>query len=417
MKFPALLPLLGCLVLGLLGAPQAPAQSANWHLVTRNQRDYLPLADFCAFYGYPLPSAVDNRHMLLHSSRGDIAFEADSTRITFAGACHYLSFPVLADENGWYVSRIDLAYFFEPLLRPGKIGTRPCKGVVIDPGHGGADNGAYSTRGDMEKTYTLDTALRLERVLQAKGVPCVLTRRQDEFIPLEERAHFGDRYPDFLFVSIHFNSANRGARGLETYAETPRGASSTSSEGSLHQADFENVPGNTENPLNILLASSIHRRIIASLDPGDAEADRGVKRARFVVLKENALPSTLVEGGFLTNPLESRLVAQPAYRQKLAEGIADGIGDFLRRSGNPLASAFRDQSEPPAQPPAPKAPAPTAPASVPAPTAAATPPPAPAPVVSTTPPPLDPALSTVATAPASVPAPSAPAGSGTQTQP
>ncbi|SDU21746.1 N-acetylmuramoyl-L-alanine amidase [Verrucomicrobium sp. GAS474] len=375
-----LLPQLFLLFPGLLRA-----ENTSWHLVTRNHRDYLPLADFCAFYEFPSPTVNDNHRLSVKGPRGQITFEADSTRITYNGVCHYLSFPVLAEEGGWYVSRIDLAYFFEPLLRPAKIATdNPFKGVIIDPGHGGADNGAYSTQGGMEKTYTLDTAFRLERLLQSRNVTTVLTRRRDEFIPLEERARFGERYPDFLFVSIHFNSAGRGARGLETYAETPRGASSTSSEGSLRQSDFENVPGNEENPLNILLASSIHRRISNGLNPGDLEADRGVKRARFVVLKENPLPATLVEGGFLTNPLESRLIAQTAYRQKLAEFIADGIGDFLRSTKSPLAAAFRASfSEPNLEPGPPSSP-PSAPAVLNIPTAPAVP--EPAPEISTVPP-------------------------------
>jgi len=374
--------------------------SSPWSLVTRGGRDYLSVANFCAFYGFPAPGAADGRRLTVKGPLGQVTFEADSTHVVVNGVAHWLSFPVYAEESGWYLSRIDLAYFFEPLLRPAKIAKKAdFKGVIVDPGHGGADNGAYSARGGMEKTYTLDTALRLERLLLSRGVTCTLTRRRDEFIPLEERARFGERYPDFLFVSIHFNSAGRNARGLETYAETPRGAASTSSEGSLRQADFENVPGNDENPLNILLASSIHRRIVNGIDPNDAEADRGVKRARFVVLKENPLPATLVEGGFLTNPLESRLVNLPEYRQRLAECIADGIGDFLRKLNAPLAASFK---APFVEPNAPAAPTvATMPASAPSST------PAPAPSSAPSDPPDGPAISTTPPSADASPAPMA----------
>ncbi|HEY8967338.1 MAG TPA: N-acetylmuramoyl-L-alanine amidase, partial [Candidatus Methylacidiphilales bacterium] len=134
-------------------------------------------------------------------------------------------------------------------------------------------------------------------------------------------------------------------------------------------------------------------------DPNDAEADRGVKRARFVVLKENPLPATLVEGGFLTNPLESRLVNLPEYRQRLAECIADGIGDFLRKLNAPLAASFK---APFVEPNAPAAPTvATMPASAPSST------PAPAPSSAPSDPPDGPAISTTPPSADASPAPMA----------
>ncbi len=219
---------------------------------------------------------------------------------------------------------------------------------MIDAGHGGTDNGASSTRG-YEKTYTLDTAFRLRRLLQADDIPVVLTRTTDDFVQLEERAHFGDRYTDFLFVSIHFNSATPQARGIETYVCTPRGAASTSSEGELRQSDFQRENGNGEDALNALLGHLVHDEVV-KLNPGDIEADRGFKRARFVVLRENSLPSLLVEGGFLTNRIESAAIDQGAYRQKLAQAIDDGIDAFLRATGSPIAPAVVKPAVPVAPP-------------------------------------------------------------------
>ena len=135
-----------------------------------------------------------------------------------------------------------------------------------------------------EKNYTLDTAFRLEAILRDAGMKTVLTRRNDVFVDLYERAHIASLYPDYAFVSIHFNSASPEARGLETYCLSPRGAASTSS-AYLTRADIQKLPGNDYDAQNILLASMVHSEIIR-LNPGDPTADRGVKRARFVVIKQ-----------------------------------------------------------------------------------------------------------------------------------
>jgi len=371
------------LPLVVAAAPQTARADDVWHLFTIDHRDYVPLRDFCRFYGFAFPGVTEGNIFTTHGPLGDLRLEKDSSRIYLNGLCHYLSFSITENDTDWLISRHDLTYLFEPILRPSKIADRhPFKGVVIDAGHGGADNGALSTKGKMEKDYTLDTAFKLEKLLRAEGLPVVLTRRTDEFVPLEERARFGDQYRDFLFVSIHFNSAQQMARGLETYAETPRGSASTSSEGDLHQSDYQKVPGNADDSFNILLAHDVHKEIV-KLNPGDIEADRGVKRARFVVLKENSIPAILVEGGFLTNHLESAAIDQPAYREKLAEAIDAGIDLFLRQTSGDEATADAQEA---ATAPIPKAvPVPT-PTPVPAPAPTPTPvPPAPAPTPAPTP--------------------------------
>jgi N-acetylmuramoyl-L-alanine amidase len=229
---------------------------------------------------------------------------------------------------------------------------------VIDAGHGGTDNGAGSRFGN-EKTYTLDTAGRLAKILNDAGLKTVFTRRTDVFVDLYERAHIASLYPDYCFVSIHYNSAMEEARGLETYCLAPRGAASTSSN-YLTRGDIQKLPGNDYDTQNILLAAMVHSEIIR-LNPGDATADRGVKRARFVVIKANTIPAILVEGGFVSNHMEAARVNRPDYRQQLAEAIARGVIRFVNAEGDrhmtlPDMGLSADAAAPVAKPVAPPAP-------------------------------------------------------------
>lgn len=167
--------------------------------------------------------------------------------------------------------------------------------IVIDAGHGGHDRGGVPYQRIGEKGMTLDVALRLRRVLQAQGYRVVMTRTSDVFIPLGTRVAIANSNRGATFVSVHFNSSRRaGANGVETYYYRSDSAS---------------------------LAASIHRNVVA----GAPTENRGIRRRGFYVLRRTAIPSVLVECGFLTNPTEGRLAQSASYRQQLAERIARGI--------------------------------------------------------------------------------------------
>lgn len=173
--------------------------------------------------------------------------------------------------------------------------TRSFRTVVIDAGHGGHDTGARSRAGGLEKHAALDTVLRLDPKLRAAGFNTVLTRRSDHFIPLGERTRLSNRQENAIFVSVHYNHAkNRGAHGVETF--------------------YRSRPSRK-------IAASI-QGAICSL-PG--VASRGVKTANFWVLRRNEYPAVLVEGGFFSNPKEARRCASPAYREAVADAIAQAI--------------------------------------------------------------------------------------------
>ena len=167
--------------------------------------------------------------------------------------------------------------------------------VVIDAGHGGYDRGGVPGQRITEKDKTLDVAQRLRRILQTNGYRVVMTRDQDVFVPLGTRVAIANSYRNATFVSIHFNCSTRaGANGIETY---------------YYRGDSAG------------LAASIHRNVVA----GAPTENRGIRRRGFFVLRRTAVPSVLVECGFLTNPTEGGLAQTASYRQKLAEQIARGI--------------------------------------------------------------------------------------------
>jgi len=169
------------------------------------------------------------------------------------------------------------------------------KTVVIDPGHGGHDAGGIPGNLACEKTLALDVAQRLACILQTRGVKTVMTRNDDTFIPLPQRAAIANAHRDALFVSIHFNSAlRRGAEGFETYY-------------------FDSQ------------AAGIAERVEAHLSALQTGENRGVKRRPYYVLRKARIPAILAECGFLTNPQEAARCRQPEYREKIALAIANAI--------------------------------------------------------------------------------------------
>ncbi|MCS7064448.1 MAG: N-acetylmuramoyl-L-alanine amidase [Methylacidiphilales bacterium] len=317
-----------CLALLIL-CPTATA--SIWQVVRVGPLEYVTLKSFCRFYYFPYGEGPLSDTFTVQNTSFRLVFRRDSQIVRINEVNYYLSSSIIDHPAGWLIPKTDITKLFDPIFRPQAIPIRrPVRGVVIDPGHGGSDRGATGLNGALEKHYTLDTSLRLEKILRAAGVRTVMTRRSDVFVELHERTRFARNFAGHIFVSIHYNYGfNRQARGVETFAMAPRGVASTAVGEFPSRADHIKQIGNENDPLNILLAHQVHRQIVR-LFPGDPEADRGVKRARFVVLRTNYLPAILVEGGFLTNRMDLRLVDNPVYRQRLAEAIATGILNYIR---------------------------------------------------------------------------------------
>lgn len=191
--------------------------------------------------------------------------------------------------------------------------------VVLDPGHGGDDSGAMCGA-VMEKDLTLDVALRAELLLRTAGFKTVLTRDDDRYLSLAERAAVANHEKNSLFVSIHFNDGERAAAsGVETYFAPRQSARGT---GIFAWLSFFQ-PTETK-PLQAR-SESLARFLQTSLVERTQAVNRGIKPAQFYVIANVRHPAALVEGGFINNPSDATKLATKEYRQEIASAISQGI--------------------------------------------------------------------------------------------
>jgi N-acetylmuramoyl-L-alanine amidase len=181
--------------------------------------------------------------------------------------------------------------------------TAPKNSIVIalDAGHGGRDPGALGANGIQEKNITLSVAIRAAHLLQQKGYGVILTRSDDREILLQPRVNTAVAYQADILVSIHANALERSSiSGTETYYLRPDSAR---------------------------LATTLHRYIVA----GVGSLDRGVRRARFFMVRETptTMPSVLLEMGYVTNPTEGSRLNTPEYQDRLAQSIVQGIEAYF----------------------------------------------------------------------------------------
>ena len=215
--------------------------------------------------------------------------------------------------------------------------------IVIDPGHGGHDPGAIGPTGLKEKDVALSIAKRMETIIK-KELNCevVLTRRDDRFIPLEERTAFANTEKADLFISIHANaSPNRNAYGIETYL-----LNFSSDEGAVQVAARENATStkkisdlmpllqelmrNSKVNESTQLAEHIQGSLVKTLRTDYSKVkDLGVKQAPFYVLIGAKMPSILVEVSFLSNKREEKRLRSGKYLDKLAFSISRGIKEYI----------------------------------------------------------------------------------------
>ncbi len=305
----------------LLLAGTAWADSA-WKIVKIGGREYLTVDNVAQFYGLPAGVSPIEKRIRLDNGKLSLEVQLNSREIMVNGIRTWLCFPIMEKDGQYLVSRVDLAKTLEPQLRPQLIpNLGQFKTVILDAGHGGHDRGAISSYG-YEKDFALDVARNIKPLLEAQGLNVKMTRDRDVFVPLELRARIANSAKDAVFVSIHFNATNSNpsAAGFEIFSLTPRGAPSTDDDAlALRFMNME--AGSPVDAPSLALSMSVYHSVVGHLP----EYDRGIKRARFAVLRLTKIPAVLVEGGFLTQRGESQLIAQSTWRQKLAQSIATGI--------------------------------------------------------------------------------------------
>jgi N-acetylmuramoyl-L-alanine amidase len=333
--------------LALLVAASGARADSDWEVIKVGRWDYLTVDNIAKFYGFPGDASPVEKVIRLNNGRNHLEVALGSREAIVNGVRNWLCFPVIQHTDGRYlISRIDLAKTLEPQFRPHLIPTLgKLKTVVIDPGHGGIEKGAASTYG-LEKDFSIDVARHLKTMVEAKGLRVVMTRTGDEQVPLPQRARIANATRESIFVSIHFNAtdSNANAAGFEIYSLTPRGAPST--QDNALQARFADMQaGSPVDAASLILSTSVYHAMLGYMP----EFDRGVKRARFAVLRLTQVPAILVEGGFLSERHESRLIANPEWRRRLAQAISVGIDNYralVEKKQRPMLLAdYRRQFE------------------------------------------------------------------------
>jgi N-acetylmuramoyl-L-alanine amidase len=310
-----------------LAAPPARSASRAPETVRISGVTYLRLTDWARANAYQLRWLKRDETLQLTNQSAKILFTIDSREAQVNGVSAWLLFPLVNRNGAIFLAQLDLQTLLQPILSPPK--NRPgakIKSVCLDPGHGGKDPGNHVGSKD-EKTYTLLLAQEVRQQLVRAGLKVTLTRATDIYPELPERPDFAKRQQADLFVSLHFNSSETGrneVHGSEVYCLTPAGASSTNARGEGSGAG--SFAGNRYNDKNMFLAYQVQKALVRNL----AVVDRGVRRARFAVLRDAVMPAVLIEAGFMSHPAEGRKIFTAAYRQQMARAIVDGLLAYKR---------------------------------------------------------------------------------------
>jgi N-acetylmuramoyl-L-alanine amidase len=289
----------------------------------------LGLNEVMASYGFGAPSEY-GKSAVYRSRTATVIFEASSRRVVVNGVSVYLNRSVLKGVGNWVISPVDAVDTIGAMLLPSRALRKESYAlVVLDPGHGGADPGASGGVSREEKRFTLDIAKRVRTRLRESQVRVMMTRERDQTMSLEERCWRGDRFGADVFVSIHFNaSRDRATSGVETYIVPAPGYPTTAeAEQRAVASRTRTCPGNKHDGANTVLAQYIHKGLVAHT----GATDRGVRRARFYVIRNANAPAVLLECGFLSNSREMSKIDSESYRDRIAEGIARGILTYLSR--------------------------------------------------------------------------------------
>ena len=315
----------------------------EWEIIKVSGHDYLTVDNISRFYGLPAGVVPSGEKIRTETVKNPLQFVSGSREAMINGARSWLCFPLVEQGGNYLVSRTDVAKTIEPLVRPHRVAVGKIQTVVLDPGHGGYDKGQVSRYG-CEKDFALDVARKLRPLLQAKGLRVIMTREGDYFVPLEVRARVANAARNSIFVSIHFNGTNDdpNATGFEIFSFTPRGAPSTS-DSAVSSSSLNMQPGSTVDGQSMALSACIYHSLVGHIP----EYDRGIKRARFAVLRLTKVPAVLIEGGFLTEGGESRLISNKDWRGKLAAAIGVGIESYralgVKKQPPMLVADYRKQ--------------------------------------------------------------------------
>ncbi len=327
--------------LGVASVHAAPATPADWQTTKIEGREYVSLDSVKSFYNFTklyrsgASVMLENKKVLMQLRVGGNECLMNNVKFVFSNN-------IESQGDKFYVSRVDLSKLIDPVLRPNFIpNAGDFRTVILDPGHGGKDPGATNPFGT-EAKYNIKVAGLVKKRLEAQGYKVVMTRDTDVFQSLQQRVDFANSVKEnAVYISIHFNSGGRSARGIETFTLSPPGVSHYGR--NFRPDDLQSRAGNQHDSANIALATAIHGTLLFRLRKNTL--DRGIKRARFSVLSGVRHPAILLEGGFMTHPSEARLIENPSYQAAIASGIVDAVGKYRFAVGGKPGSTKLDPAK------------------------------------------------------------------------
>jgi N-acetylmuramoyl-L-alanine amidase len=329
--FPTLrgiLAMVAALCVFAISTPDVAAQ--GWQITKIEGRNYVSIENVKKFYGFQTAEKKGNSVILKSVGKtgkhGIIMQLQIGSQECFLNKVKFI-FTHSVEPGGslGMISQMDLIKLIEPVLRPNFIpNAGNFRTVILDPGHGGKDPGATNPLGT-EANYNLTLATKIKGLLEQNGFKVILTRTTDRYYSLQERVEIANAVKDnSIFISLHFNSGGRDARGIETFTLSPPGVAHYGS--GFKASDSVARQGNVHDSANIALATAVHGSILKLLN--ETTFDRGIKRARFSVLSGIRHPAILFEGGFMSHPYEARLIANDKYLNTLARGINIAIQKY-----------------------------------------------------------------------------------------
>ena len=335
-------------------ATQAPYfkldQSLTKEIRTFDGGEYISLVKLCGAYGINLNWDDITRKAVIEKKGNSITLMASGDKILLNGAVRKLDRPVIMAGGAVYVpvsfARNNLGYLvdsYTPESVPEEaVKSFAIKTIVLDPGHGGKDAGAVGRRLRIrEKDLNLRVAMRVKSILEENGIRVIMTRDDNTFIPLPERARIANKSGADLFVSLHINaSRSKNMNGFECYylsealddnsraLEARENASLKLGDGADAINDSKNVSTTlwdmtlTENRAESV---ELARSICGAVENSGGIENRGIKSARFYVLKYSRIPAVLVEMGYISNRVEEAKLKDPQFLERLTNAVASGI--------------------------------------------------------------------------------------------
>lgn len=318
--------------------------AAQWEEKSINGRGYVSTSSMKQYYGFNSLKQSGKSVELKKQSPKDpkrgiiVKLKVGSQECLMNGVKFIFTYPTVSNRGKTWISKMDLVKLVHPVLMPGDIREAAnFRTVIIDAGHGGKDPGATNSIGT-EASYNLKVAKYLKEILESRqyGYKVIMTRESNRYLTLQQRVDIANRSREnAVFISIHHNSGQSKARGIETFTLSPVGVAHYGKR--LKPSDLKSRTGNFHDSANVALATAVHGMLLTTLkDEKTKKAytlDRGIKRARFSVLTGVKHPSILVECGFMTHPYEARLINDTGYQKTVAKSIAYAIQRYRSAVG------------------------------------------------------------------------------------